>query len=114
MDEGLEELEAALRKELEDGIAFLKSHDYNPTYFQQMVRDHGAIETCRLLLAKPHPQYGLARLVELKLLPYSIEYIILKPEYEWGFEVGEKLEAVRRLRSAGMREAEVPWPAPSG
>lgn len=84
---------------LEAGETLRKQHKYNPTYFLQMVHEHGAVDAVRLLLKAPNYQDGLTRLWSLRQLRLSIEAAIINPRWTSLFTEAEKSEARKRLKS---------------
>lgn len=79
----------------EDCRLLSREHGYRPTYFMQMVSDHGAVKATKLLLASAQPAEGFVKLWELGLLDLSIEAKALKREYR-GLFTSEELEVARR------------------
>jgi hypothetical protein len=75
-----------------------KSTDYIPTYFMQMVSEHGGVDTAKRLLAKSEPQTGLFELWNLGILHESMEAVVSdNPKYHPLFTSEELGEAYRRL-----------------
>lgn len=76
---------------------------YNPGDFLQMLHEDGAIKTVKRLLEAPPKgkpdvaQIGLDRLCMLGLLDWSMETIVLKPEYVTLLTEDERERAQRRL-----------------
>jgi hypothetical protein len=48
-------LEAEFTQALEGTIEAARVHGYIPTYFMQMLSEHGGVETAKRLLAKSEP-----------------------------------------------------------
>ena len=69
-------LEAEFTHALEGTIEAAKSRGYIPTYFMQMLSEHGGVETAKRLLAKSEPQTGLFELWNLGILHESMEAVI--------------------------------------
>jgi hypothetical protein len=62
-------LEQRFHREAVSGCEeLLRKHAYNPAYYLQMIRTHGAVGTAKRLLADTSAQSGLFRLWELKCL----------------------------------------------
>jgi hypothetical protein len=61
-------LEAEFTQALEGTIEAAKKRNYIPTYFIQMLKEHGGVETAKPLLAKSEPQSGLFELWRMDLL----------------------------------------------
>jgi hypothetical protein len=74
---------------------------YKPTRFLQMLREHGAFQTAKLLLHSSGFQYGFEILWEHKRLDLSLEAIILKSPWNKFFTNEEKEIARRRLLDCG-------------
>ncbi len=97
------DLESQLLREFERtlGEAWRRCH-YNPHYFADMLREHGAVETAkRLLRPTEDPQYGLFKLSECGRLDLSVEAIVLKPVYAALFTQLELTIARQRLDQLG-------------
>jgi hypothetical protein len=95
-------LERQFHKECLDGSETLrKLHKYNPTYFSQMVHEHGGVGAVRLLLKSPNFQDGLTSLWEIGQLDFSIEVAVLNPKWSSLFTLAEKREAKKRLTALG-------------
>jgi hypothetical protein len=83
---------------LEGTVEAAKARGYIPTYFTQMLSDHGGVETAKRLLAKSVPQTGLFELWNLGILHESMEAVICdNPRFHALFETSEIAEAHRRL-----------------
>lgn len=92
-----DELTVALRGTYEAA----HSRGYNPTYFIQMLEQHGGLETARRLLAGSEPQTGLFKLYELGLLDESMEVVVLRERFAPLFTETELAEARHRLEELG-------------
>lgn len=91
-------LEAEFTQALEGTIEAAKQRGYVPTYFMQMLAQHGGRETAKRLLAKSEPQEGLFELWRLNLLHESMEAVICdNPRFHELFTQKELNEAHRRL-----------------
>jgi hypothetical protein len=95
-------LEDDFTNSLEGTIVAAKKRGYVPTYFMQMLAEHGSVKTAKRLLAKPEIQQGLMELWQLNLLNESMEAIIWdNPRFHTFFESTEIDEAHRRLEELG-------------
>lgn len=102
-------LERQFHQETLDGCRVLRrEHGYNPSYFLQMVADHGAVGAVRRLLQTPDTQAGLTSLWEIGRLDMSCEAAILDPRYATLFTLTEKWEARKRLRAMNYPPAAAP------
>lgn len=91
-------LEAEFTQALEGTIEAAKHRGYVPTYFMQMLAQHGGVETAKRLLAKSETQEGLFELWRLDLLHESMEAVICdNPRFHELFTQKELNEAHRRL-----------------
>jgi len=97
--ETLTALERQFHQDMLDGSVELRTkHGYNPTYFLQMVHEHGGVGAVQRLLQKPDTQAGLTSLWEIKRLDMSCEAAVLNPKYAALFTAQEKREAKKRLK----------------
>ena len=87
------EFEHALRGTYEAG----KARGYIASYFEQMLNQHGGVETAKRLLVDSEPQTGLYRLWELGLLKDSMEAVVLQDRFRSLFTDDEIAEAYKRL-----------------
>ncbi len=74
---------------------------YNATRFLQMLREHGGLQTAKMLLHSPGFQYGFEKMWELKRLDLTVEAHILKPLWSSMFTDDEKEIARKRLIDCG-------------
>jgi hypothetical protein len=88
-------LEQEFHAELEGTVEAARVRDYFPAIFQQMLAEHGGVETAKRLLAVDEPQVGLFRLYELNLLANSMEAVVIKEKYKELFTL-EEIEIARR------------------
>jgi hypothetical protein len=96
------DLEEEFTQALEGTVEAAKARGYIPTYFMQMLSDHGGVETAKRLLAKSEPQTGLFELWNLGILHESMEAVICdNPRFHHLFEVPEIAEAHQRLEELG-------------
>ena len=92
-------VERQFHQDMLDGSVELRTkHGYNPTYFLQMVAEHGGVGAVRRLLQTPDTQVGLTSLWEIGRLDMSCEAAVLSPKYSSLFTAEEKREARKRLR----------------
>lgn len=95
-------LEAEFTHALEKSIEAAKKRGYIPTFFMQMMAEHGSIGTAKRLLAKSGFQQGFIELWELGLLNESMEAIIWgNPRFHSFFTPEEIEESRRRLEELG-------------
>lgn len=94
-------LEEEFTRALEGTVEAAKARNYIPTYFMQMLGEHGGVETAKRLLAKPEPQTGLYELWHLDLLKDSMEAVVLQEKFRPLFTEKELIEADRRLEELG-------------
>jgi len=94
-------LEQEFTRLLEGPVAAAKARHYFPTYFMQMLGEHGGVETARRLLASREPQPGLFELYRLDLLHASMEAVVLQEKFRSLFTPEELAEAHRRLDELG-------------
>jgi hypothetical protein len=92
-------LEKAFEDAMLDTAEVSRRYNYNPTYFVQMVHEHGGVGTAKRLLANSAPQTGLFRLQELDRLDISMEAIVLQKQFQSLFTEEELAEARRRLEA---------------
>ncbi len=93
-------LEKQFHQDMLDGSVELRTkHGYNPTYFLQMVHEHGGVGAVRRLLQTPNYQDGLTSLWEINRLDMSCEAAALDPRYASLFTAEEKREAKKRLKA---------------
>ncbi len=95
-------LELQFHQDMLTGSVELRTqHGYNPTYFLQMVAEHGGVGAVKRLLQTPDTQARLTSLWEIKRLDMSCEAAALDPKYASLFTAEEKREAKRRLKEVG-------------
>ena len=94
-------LETEFTRALEGTAEVAKGRGYIPTYFMQMLAEHGGVETAKRLLAKSDPQTGLYELWRLDLLHESMEAAVLQEKFHSLFTAEERSEAYRRLEELG-------------
>lgn len=93
-------LEQQFHQEMLDGCETLKKeYKYNPTYFLNMVREHGGVGGVRRLLRARDYQSGLTSLWEIGRLDMSVEAAVLNPKWASLFTEEERGEARRRLKA---------------
>lgn len=74
---------------------------YNATRFLQMLREHGGLDTAKILLYTPGFQYGFEKLWELGRLDLAVEALILKSPWNKFFTNEKKEIARKRLEDCG-------------
>ena len=94
-------LDSEFTHALEGTIEAARKRGYVPTYFLQMLAEHGGVETAKRLLAKSEPQTGLFELWQLNLLHESMEAAVLQDKFHSLFTETELAEAHRRLEELG-------------
>ena len=94
-------LDSEFTQALEGTIEAARKRGYVPTYFLQMLAEHGGVETAKRLLAKSEPQTGLFELWQLNLLHESMEAAVLQDKFHSLFTETELAEAHRRLEELG-------------
>ena len=97
-------LDSEFTQALEGTIEAARKRGYVPTYFLQMLAEHGGVETAKRLLAKSEPQTGLFELWQLNLLHESMEAAVLQDKFHSLFTETELAEAHRRLEELGYFE----------
>ena len=70
---------------------------YRPTYFLQMVNEHGGVAAAKRLLSGPVAQSGLTRLWELGRLDISMEALVVQERWQPLFSEAERQAARDRL-----------------
>ena len=75
---------------------------YRPTYFLQMVSEHGGVTAAKRLLQATEHQSGLTRLYELGRLDISAENLVLQDRFKTLFSDEERQTARQRLRDYGF------------
>ena len=93
------EFECAMR----DACAESARLGYYPHLFIQMLDNRGGVGAVKHLLSSDEPQYGLARLWEMKALHLSAEAHVLQAKWAPLFTEAERAEARRRLDMYGYR-----------
>jgi hypothetical protein len=74
--------EAGFSAEIREGIERLKREiNYNPTYFNRMVGEHGPIEATRRLVMADTASEGFTKLWEHGRLAMSVEALVILPWY---------------------------------
>lgn len=94
-------LEEEFTRALEGTVVAAKARNYIPTYFMQMLGDHGGVETAKRLLVSEEPQTGLFRLYRIGLMHKSMEAVVLQDKFRPLFKEKELAEAHRRLEELG-------------
>lgn len=87
--------EAAFSAEIREGTERLKREiNYNPTYFNRMVGEHGPIEATRRLVIADTVSDGFTKLWENGRLAMSVEALAILPWYASLFD----LDVIQRAR----------------
>jgi len=90
--------EAAFSAEIREGTERLKREiNYNPTYFNRMVGEHGPIEATRRLVMADTVSDGFTKLWEHGRLAMSVEALTILPWYASLFDSEVISRARRRL-----------------
>ncbi len=85
------------------GSSILKKKlNYNATRFNQMLEEHGGVETARRLINSDSPSQGFGVLWEHGRLDLSVEAIAVLPDYADLFTAEELATARRRLSDHGF------------
>jgi predicted ATP-grasp superfamily ATP-dependent carboligase len=84
-------------RDMRDGARRCREFGYNPTYWEKMVSDQGAVGAAKQLLKGSRASDGFTRLWEEGRLDLSVEFYILLPKYADLFAREERVEARRRL-----------------
>lgn len=79
---------------------------YNPTRFQVMLKQHGAVGALSRLLDSPEVSEGFKKLFEMGRLDLSAEAIALRPEFQRHFTSEQLDRARKRLAGAVYARAE--------
>lgn len=74
-----------------------KKVGYTPSYFLQMVEEHGGYEAAIILIHKDEVTSGFTKLWELKRLDLSAEALILRRKYRGLFNEEERQICRQRL-----------------
>ena len=94
-------LENEFHREMERVFDVAVSLDYRPTYFLQMVQEHGGMAAAKRLLSSREAQLGLIRLWELERLDISMEALVLQERWNPLFSDAERQTARERLQAYG-------------
>lgn len=94
-------LEKDFESEMWRIVEVARKHKYTPTYFMQMLEEHGGVQTAKRLLSGDNPQYGLDHLWEMGLLHESMEAQVIKEKFYTLFTKDEIKEAKKRLEDRG-------------
>ncbi|MGE8134842.1 hypothetical protein ACQKO5_14655 [Novosphingobium subterraneum] len=90
---------------LEDSREYTERTGTNPSRFLQMLSQHAAVETARLLALSPDFPEGFTRAWEHKCLELTVEYLMIYGEngrYLPLFDDHVLKAAKRRLKSVGV------------
>lgn len=88
---------------MERGYELLRDeYGYNATRFLLMLREHGGVQTAKLLLRGSDASYGLEVLTYHQALEHSVEAWVLHPRFDELFTSEETDTARRRLELHGF------------
>ncbi len=94
---------AAFSTAVSDAVRRCIDLGYRPSYFLQMLGEHGAVETARRLIVAPSESEGFTRLWELGRLDLTVEALVLRTEYASLFDDSIRGLAESRLARYGYR-----------
>lgn len=97
-----ENLEAKFHQEMVNIYHAAANLGYRPSYFLQMVTEHGGVAAAKRLLQAAQHQSGLTRLYELGRLDISAENLVLQDRWKTLFSEQERQKARERLRDYGF------------
>lgn len=98
-------LEDVLEREFHRAVSIcIGQHGYRPSYFLQMLSNHGAVDTAIRLVMAPKFHEGFTRLCELRRLDLTVEAIILRNPYNQLFTKEVLDKARERLEQLGYKE----------
>ena len=83
------------------GVADFANQHHFGIRFRKMIKEHGAVEAAKRLLATQEIQTGLMRLWEMKSLSKSMEALVIQERFRPLFTEEEIAEARRRLDELG-------------
>ena len=92
---------------VEQTIEECKRIDYNPTRFQVMLKQHGAVGALRILLEAKDPSDGFGTLLMKGRLDLTAEAIALRPECQRHFTKSQRDRARERLAGTTYPLADV-------
>lgn len=81
---------------------------YTATRFAQMLGEHGAVRTAKMLLHAKVVSEGFSALWEAKRLDLTVEYLVLRPEFRDLFDDDELAIARARLLDFGLDINQLP------
>ncbi len=93
-----EQLEAEFHRAMVNIYHAAASIGYRPTYFLQLINEHGGVIAAKRLLRAAEPQSGLVRLWNLDRLDISVEALVLQERWKTLFSDEERHTARERLR----------------
>ena len=93
-----EQLEAEFHRAMVNIYHAAASIGYRPTYFLQLINEHGGVIAAKRLLRAAEPQSGLIKLWELDRLDISAEALVLQERWRTLFSDDERHAARERLR----------------
>lgn len=74
-------LENELEREFQKAVSMCIDLGYRPSYFLQMLRDYGPVDTAIRLVTAPKFHEGFTRLWELRRLDLTVKAIIIRNPY---------------------------------
>lgn len=100
-----EKLEDLLEREFKRAVNIcINQYGYRPSYFLQMLRNYGPVDTATKLVTAPKFHEGFTRLWELRRLDLTVEAIILRNPYNQLFTTEVLSMAKGRLEQLGYKE----------
>ncbi|WP_035280682.1 hypothetical protein [Actinokineospora spheciospongiae] len=97
-----EQLVAMFERDVRLGVDTLVEIGYDPTAFEWMIEEFGAVGATRRVVLDPTPSFGLWRLKDRGLLAHSVEISTLLPWYAPLFDEAVRDAAWRKLELLGV------------
>lgn len=94
---GTKQLEAEFADRLHDAIRQAQGLGYNPSRFEQMLAELGALRLAKKLITAPDIQDGLKAMTKLGRKDLTLESIMLEAKFKSLFSVDELAAAQWRL-----------------
>jgi len=98
----MKELENKFHNDMIQIYLTAKKLKYNASYFLQMVTEKGGYLAAKQLIHTNTPSEGFTKLWELDRLDLSVEFHVIKPEYDSLFTEEERQICKNRLREYGF------------
>lgn len=92
-------MEQQFTARLQAAITQSRQLGYPPTRIEQMLNEHGAVETARRLIGRNDIQIGMWEMVSRGHTELTVESIMLEPQFASLFTEAELTQARRRLQS---------------